>query len=275
MATPLELADITRRLVEELSGVEGDISASTSKLFSALNTNERATVQAQARQQLASVKGEQQLGRIRLQGEQQLRRDQLKADAELSKLRVKTEADTLRRRTPSVAQELRLKERSRKIRLSEARERIRLARGGQIPTTSALESISLLGEVDPDAARTLRRRFQPPAVEAPAFGSSPGQPVPRETSLLVIAGFFLCISRRDIGFGFGNRERRLHLENFYRWIKLLFIDTTSAQYFLFAVTANFDSLRSQLTPTFWQHLDLAVIVNLDQFLVDKPLEILI
>ena len=125
-----------------------------------MNANERATVQAQAREQLARVQGTQSIERLRVQGEQQIRRDQLKADAELSKLRVKTESDIRRRQTPTVAQELRLRERSRKIRLADARKRIRLSQKGRGSPQEAMCSISVLGEVDPDAARVLRADFQ-------------------------------------------------------------------------------------------------------------------
>ena len=199
MATPLELADITRRMVEELSEADQTVKSSTFKLFSALNANEKSTVQAQARAQLQEQRGAQTIDRIRLQGEQQLRRDQLKTDAELAKLRQKTDADILKKRTPTATQELKVSERARKIRLAEARQRIGLATSGQIPTNSALEAITLLSEVDPDAARMLRRRFQPPAVQAPAFGSSPGQPVPRRLSLAPTSGPSLLRQGGDIG----------------------------------------------------------------------------
>ena len=159
MASPIEQADIVRRIVEDLSSADQKITGSTLKLFTTLNGNEKAAVQAAARERLAGLTGAQSAERLRITQEGQLRRDRLKNEAELSKLQRKAETDVSRKGAPTAFQIRSDQERSRKIRLADARKNIRLSKARRIAPQDALRSIRVLAEVDPDAARSLQSAF--------------------------------------------------------------------------------------------------------------------
>jgi hypothetical protein len=142
----------------------------------------------EAREALAQTRGALGTERLRIQQEGQLRRDELKQEGELRKLRVKTEADIRRKTTPTVAQDMKLRERSRKIRLADARKRISISQSGRGSPRDAMRAIRVLGEIDPDAARMLTADFERNpmggirTVRAGAVGVRP-EPVPPSTTL--------------------------------------------------------------------------------------------
>lgn len=159
MATPIEQSDIVRRIVEDLSSANQKITGTTLKLFTTLNANEKLQVQSAARERLTALTGSQSADRLRITQEGQLRRDTLKNEAELSKLQRKAETDVARKGAPTAFQIRSDQERSRKIRLLDARKNIRLSKARRISPQDALRSIRVLAEVDPDAARNLKSDF--------------------------------------------------------------------------------------------------------------------
>lgn len=78
MATELELADITAKLVDELSVKDAKIATSTLKLFSALSATEQKAVSGALKERLARLGQASQLRRQRGQQQFQLRRDAAK-----------------------------------------------------------------------------------------------------------------------------------------------------------------------------------------------------
>ncbi len=157
MASPLELADIVRKLVEELSGVDGEVSPSTSKLFSALSSAEQKAVSATLKQSGSRQIQATQLRRQRSQQQFQLRRDQTKQANQLRILDRKAEITELQKSAPQRAKDL---QRTIGVRKAQATGAIRRARGISGNPQDVQRSLRLLAEVDPEAARVMGDNFR-------------------------------------------------------------------------------------------------------------------
>ncbi len=157
MATPLELADIVNRLVDELGGDKNKIGGSTLKLFTALSAAEKQAVSGTLKERLARQGQATQLRRQRGQQQFQLRRDQSKQASQLRLLDRKAEITERQKSAPQRAKDL---QRTIGVRKQQATGAIRRARGISGSPQEVQSTLRLLAEVDPEAARVMGDNFR-------------------------------------------------------------------------------------------------------------------